>query len=291
MNFKNINLILCASGKDLIRCLTGSVVVHHPFNREPASRNLCVFATCIVPVSGYGTLAANPLFMHLILLHGALGSASQFSEMAKMLADHRNVRALDFAGHGGTPFPDDKFSIALFAEQTIQWMEKNRIEKADFLGYSMGGYVALYIARHFPGRVRRIFTLATKFGWTTEIAEREIGNLEPVKLEQKQPDFADALKKLHGEKNWKNLLKKTGELLLDIGSDNPLKEADYKNIAHPVTVCVGDRDRMVSLDETTAVYKQLSNAALLVLPGTGHPLEAFDTEMVAFHVKRFIDQD
>lgn len=225
--------------------------------------------------------------MDLILLHGALGSSSQFSALAQALGGNYKLSAPDFAGHGGTPLPDGKFSIAMFAEQIVRWMETNRIEKADFLGYSMGGYVALYIARYFPGRVRKIFTLSTKFGWTTEIAEREVKNLDPDKLEQKQPDFAKGLKERHTEANWRTLLRKTGELLFDIGSDSPLKESDYHAITHPVTVCVGDRDKMVSFDETATVYRQLPNAALLVLPGTGHPLEAFDTEMVVFHAARF----
>lgn len=228
--------------------------------------------------------------MDLILLHGALGSASQFATLAKALENGYRVHALDFAGHGGSAFPDEKFSIDLFARQTLQWMDRNNIATADFLGYSMGGYVALYMARHFPDRVRKIFTLSTKFAWTTEIAEKEFRNLDPVKLEQKQPAFVKGLKALHGENNWQKLLQKTGELLFDIGADNPLREADYKSIVQPVTVCVGDRDRMVSLDETIAVYRHLANASLVIMPGTAHPLESFDTDMVWFHVKRFLSQ-
>ena len=43
---------------------------------------------------------------------------------------------------------------------------------------------------------------------------------------------------------------------------------------------LGDRDKMVSLDETVAVYKSLPNAEMCVLPNTPHPLEQADTGLL-----------
>jgi hypothetical protein len=36
---------------------------------------------------------------------------------------------------------------------------------------------------------------------------------------------------------------------------------------------LADKDNMVSLEETTAVYKQLKNGAMYMLPNTKHPIE------------------
>ena len=165
-------------------------------------------------------------------------------------------------------------------------MDGKNIKTMNFLGYSMGGYVALYIARHHPERVERIFTLATKFLWTTEIAEREKKNLDPEVITTKVPAFAQNLNALHGDK-WKELVKKSGDMIVAIANSNPLTAADYGKIAHPVLTSVGDSDKLVSIEETIDVYRQFSTAQLLVYPGTGHPLENFDAEMVGYHAERF----
>jgi uncharacterized protein YlaI len=43
---------------------------------------------------------------------------------------------------------------------------------------------------------------------------------------------------------------------------------------------------MVSLDETTAVYKQLKNSAMYMLPNTKHPIETVDVGLLAKIISR-----
>jgi hypothetical protein len=51
---------------------------------------------------------------------------------------------------------------------------------------------------------------------------------------------------------------------------------------------LGDRDKMVSLEETVTVSKQLPNASLAVLPQTSHPVEKADPVVLSFFIRRFI---
>src|SRR6476469_8718981 len=85
--------------------------------------------------------------------------------LADKLSSEFKTHLINFSGHGGKPMTEAKFSIALFADDVLDYMEKNRIERADIFGYSMGGYVAAYIAKYHPAKVNRIITLATKFYW------------------------------------------------------------------------------------------------------------------------------
>jgi hypothetical protein len=50
---------------------------------------------------------------------------------------------------------------------------------------------------------------------------------------------------------------------------------------------LGDRDKMVSLEETMAVYQGLPNAQFAILPQTAHPIEATDMELLSFMLIRF----
>lgn len=184
--------------------------------------------------------------------------------------------------------PKAPFSIKLFADDVLRKMDENGISAASFFGYSMGGYVAMYLAKHYPGRVHKVITLATKFHWDEGTAQREVKMLDAEKIAQKLPDFAAALEKRHIPNNWRQVLNNTKEMLISLGADNTLKEADYTTITQPVLVLLGDRDKMVGLDETLAVYKVLPNAQFGILPATLHPIEQVDKELLSYHISRFI---
>jgi pimeloyl-ACP methyl ester carboxylesterase len=224
----------------------------------------------------------------LLLLHGAIGAADQLKPLAVALSADYNVHMLDFSGHGNAPAAAGPFSIELFANDVLQYMCANSLERVSIFGYSMGGYVGLYLAKNHPERVNSVITLATKFHWDSEIAAREILMLNPEKIEQKLPAFAATLRDRHSGMDWKEVLKMTVEMMVALGADNTLKPADYAGITAPSLLLLGDRDKMVSLDETVATYKCLPVAQLGVLPGTSHPIEQVNVDMLVFTIKQFL---
>jgi hypothetical protein len=51
---------------------------------------------------------------------------------------------------------------------------------------------------------------------------------------------------------------------------------------------LGDRDKMVTLEETVTVYKNLLNAQLCILPNTPHPLEQVNVDLLAYVIYTFL---
>ena len=225
---------------------------------------------------------------HIVLLHGAIGAMDQLSALEKKLAEFFTVHTLNFSGHGGSPDIAKQFSIPLFASDVLAFLDKNQIKSVNIFGYSMGGYVAMHLAKHHPARIKKIITLATKFAWDEEIAAKEVNMLNAEKIEEKLPDFATALQKRHAPNDWKLVLQKTTTMLLEMGNENPLKPTDYTAIFNPVLLMLGDRDKMVTFEETLNIYKSLPNAALAVLPNTPHPIEAVDTDRLAYEIVSFL---
>ena len=84
----------------------------------------------------------------ILLLHGALGSQDNFIALKKKLSDTFEVHTLNLGGHGGTAMPD-KLTISYFAKEVLAFLDQNNIDKTNIFGYSMGGYVGLYIAKNF----------------------------------------------------------------------------------------------------------------------------------------------
>ncbi len=217
----------------------------------------------------------------LLFLHGALGSRAQFDSLRGMVGDEYDVHPVDFSGHGDSEKSPTAFSMELFAQDVLDYMDTHGLAQADIFGYSMGGYVGLYLARHHAQRVGKIATLATKLHWDEAASIRETGMLDPHKMELKVPQLATALQQRHAGKDWKEVVHKTASMLLAMGRDAPLKEADFKALQLPVLLLLGDRDKMVSLEETVAVYKIIPGAKMGMLPGTPHPFEQVDGRLIA----------
>lgn len=224
----------------------------------------------------------------ILLLHGAVGAADQLSQLKAELAGSLSFHSLSFSGHGGSPFDVQPFSIKLFAEEVLDFLDEKEIESINIFGYSMGGYVAMFLAKYHPQKIKKIITLATKFKWDEAIAANEIKMLNAEKIEEKLPAFASTLQKRHAPNNWKTVLEKTAAMLLEMGKDNTLKPDDYLSIQQPTLLMLGDRDKMVTLDETLEVYKNMPNAQLAILPNTPHPIEMVNTEKLVYELKAFL---
>lgn len=224
----------------------------------------------------------------ILLLHGAIGASDQLATIAEDLSNTYKVYTLDFNGHGGMPFSESPFSIALFANEVLDFMNKEELNNVSIFGYSMGGYVAMYLAKYHPEKIDRIITLATKFHWDAETAAKETKMLNADKIEEKLPAFAAALAKRHSPNEWKEVLGKTAAMLINMGNNNPLKVEDYTNIIHPCMILLGDRDKMITLDETINVYKTLPNAQMGMLPNTQHPIEQVNMSYLLFYIRQFM---
>lgn len=224
---------------------------------------------------------------HLLLLHGAIGAKDQLGELAGLLENDFVVHSLNFNGHGGEALTSEPFSIAAFAEEVEEYLSNHNIQEASVFGYSMGGYVAMYLAKQKPQLLNKIVTLATKFYWNETVAEKEASMLNAETIEEKVPAFAETLKHRHYPNDWKLILQKTKTMLLQMGRQNPLQLNDYSTILQPVLLLLGDNDKMVTKEETEAVQKVLPNGSFQLLEQTPHPIEKVNSENLARIINKF----
>ena len=223
----------------------------------------------------------------LVLLHGALGDASQLAPLATRLGDGRPVAVIELEGHGATPLRDRPLRIESFADDVIAHLDREGIGRADVFGYSMGGYVALYLAATSSARIARVATLATKLAWTPEVAARESAMLDSVAIRAKVPRFAAALEGRHTGAGWEALLAHTAELLHELGARPRVTDELLASLTQPVRIGVGDRDATVTIEECTAAVRQLASGELEVHPRTPHPFEKVSLDRLARSLEEF----
>jgi pimeloyl-ACP methyl ester carboxylesterase len=222
----------------------------------------------------------------LVLLPGALGASSEFSELASRLNSDFIIHLYDFPGHAGR-IPDKAgFSIEAFTNDLAGWLREKDLQKANFFGYSMGGYVALYLASIAPELVGKVATLGTKLAWTEESAAGEQKKLNPEALAEKVPVFAAKLARLH-PKDWASVVKGTAQLMTRLGKQPLVTSELLVSLQIPVLLGLGDRDRMVTLQESQEAFAILPQSQLCILPATPHPLDKVSVDLLTVLIKRF----
>jgi len=222
---------------------------------------------------------------HLILLHGALGHSDLFHPYLEQLSRYFTVHTPLFSGHGSTALSTEGISIEKYTQELKEYCNSKSLADVYLFGHSMGGYIALCYAMETPENVNSIITLGTKFDWTEEQALKESKMLDPEVILTKVPQYAQLLEAQHGP-GWQKLLPAIADLMINLGKNPPLKD-NFAGINIPVQVMVGDRDNMVTIEESTHVYRSLPNAKLAVLPDTKHPMDKVRPTLLLNNIKDF----
>lgn len=225
---------------------------------------------------------------NLLILHGALGNCNQMQTLKERLSENFEVYCFNFSGHGGKTMPDE-FKLKDFSEELVDYIRSEKLLEVYVFGYSMGGYVALYTALNHSGWIKQLVTLGTKMKWTPEIAAQEIKMLDAEKIESKVPKFAAALAKRHQPNNWKEVLQKTADFMVDLGNTSALKIEDFSKITIPITIGIGSEDTMVSIGESEEVVDVLPKGKIEIHEGFKHPIEQIDIEKMSQSLVRFFN--
>ena len=91
----------------------------------------------------------------LLILHGFFASARNWRGMAKQLAEQRQVYVLDMRNHGISPHAAI-MDYPSMAADVIAFMQQHDLQQADFLGHSMGGKIAMWLALNHSERVNKL---------------------------------------------------------------------------------------------------------------------------------------
>lgn len=110
----------------------------------------------------------------LLMLHGFTGSQATWHTLEITHSAHYQVIAPDLIGHGQTDAPTDptRYVMKQAAADLIALLDALQIKQTHLLGYSMGGRLALYIARHYTDRIHTLTLESSSPGLPTQ-AERE----------------------------------------------------------------------------------------------------------------------
>lgn len=96
----------------------------------------------------------------IVLLHGLSANACEFGGIVRagLVPAHR-VIAPDLRGRGRTATPRDGYGMAEHARDVLALMDLLALDRVILGGHSFGGFLAIYLAAHHPGRFERLVVL------------------------------------------------------------------------------------------------------------------------------------
>lgn len=262
-----------------------------------------------------GTQQINGLEMHfevygdldstrtpLLLIPGAFMSATSMPAWVDAFAERRPVITFDQQGHGRTRDTARAMSYEQFGDDAAALLRVLGVPRADAMGYSQGGGVALQLAIRHPELVGKLVSMSATFrqeGWYPSVIEA-LGHLtaDVFAGSAVETDF-----KAHtpDDAAFRTYIDKMRVLNRD---DQAITDDQMRAISAPTMVIVGDADgvtlehavAMFTLrgggDEeaaTTGVLQGVPPARLVVLPATSHIGISGQSEVLVPMITDFLD--
>jgi pimeloyl-ACP methyl ester carboxylesterase len=235
----------------------------------------------------------------LIVLHGGLGGIPEFGQLIPLLAESRQVIAVEMQGHAHTADIDRALSYENLANDVAALIEHLGLEKADILGFSLGGGVALRTAIQHPEVVNHLIVISAPFRREDMYAEFRTGmeamNAEAASFMLETPMYALYAATAPNVDDWATLIGKVGDMM----RQDYDWSSEVAGITAPTLMIVGDSDMLnpahaVELFEllgggVPGDFAGMPNAQLAVLPGTSHFTMLSRTDLLLPVILPFLD--
>ncbi|WP_203644465.1 alpha/beta hydrolase [Streptomyces sp. SID14478] len=118
----------------------------------------------------------------LLLIPGAYMGTDSMKPWVSAFADTRTVIVFDQQGHGRTPDTSRELTYPAFADDAAALLGALAVERADVMGYSQGGGVALQLALRHPELVNKLVTLSAAYrrdGWSASVVD-DVEDADPT---------------------------------------------------------------------------------------------------------------
>jgi pimeloyl-ACP methyl ester carboxylesterase len=237
----------------------------------------------------------------LVMLHGGVNPSDMFGAPLAEMAKTHQVIAIHLRGHGFSTDTVEPWSYEQMADDVAALLSKLRIEKIDFMGWSLGGGVAFQTAIRHRERVGKLIVISMNIrdkGNFPEI-QAEFDAMPGMAAEYAQGITQSPLAKTYPDIDWEAMMRKTGEM-----NQGPYDwSADVGKIASPTLLIFSDAD-MMYLEHIVDIYRLLGGGTrdaaldgslrptlnqLAIIPGTTHyNLMLAATKSAADYVNAFL---
>jgi pimeloyl-ACP methyl ester carboxylesterase len=245
----------------------------------------------------------------IILIHGFASSTFTWKKIMPELAKSYHVFAIDVPGFGFSDKPEDfPYGGEGYGKTVLNFMDQKKIEKAIFVGNSMGGYISLWIAIHHPERITRLvlidalgypkespglIALASK-GWLQPISKPFIGK-PMLKMALKQVYYNDALVTPELVEEYGRPFKTPNAkavpfwLFKNLSMEHVTEDAGkIPTIKIPTLIIWGENDAWIPPEHAKLFHRDIQGSKMIMLPQCGHVPQEEKPEVVLEAILEFL---
>ncbi|GAA3594022.1 alpha/beta fold hydrolase [Klugiella xanthotipulae] len=275
-------------------------MTERPFTSVWSDLNQVEFSQGVLDAAGYRTRylhAGDSSKPPLILLHGITGHAEAYVRNLASHAEHFDVWAIDLIGHGYSAKPNHPLEIPHYITHVLGFMEAIGVQKANFSGESLGGWITARLASDHPERVERIalntmggtmanpavmerlFTLSMEAAndpsWERVRARLEWLMADPTMVTD---DLIKTRQMIFQQPEWKMACEMNMALQNpEIRQRNMISDDDLRAIQAEALVIWTTKDPSGPVDEGRRIASLIPNGDLAVMEECGHWPQYEDT--------------
>jgi pimeloyl-ACP methyl ester carboxylesterase len=218
------------------------------------------------------------------------------------------VIALDNRGIGRTDKPNEEYSVAMMAADTVGLLRALGIENTHVAGLSMGGFISQEIALSYPSMVNRLILIATCMGgkrslvlgkpfWDKvtvamqglsrqQMYRTDLTMMTSPEFVQKHPDILDEAVRLR----MKNVQPFHG-FLRQYAACNAFDITDRAgNITQPTMIILGKEDPIFPIPLAEDFRKKLPKAKMIIHENCGHAIHLEKADQLSRDMREFLKQ-
>jgi pimeloyl-ACP methyl ester carboxylesterase len=234
----------------------------------------------------YETIGYGPV---LVMHHGTFGSGADWIDggyVDALKADHQLI-LLDARGHGQSDKPHDPkaYNLALRASDVLAVLDELGIQKADYFGYSLGGWIGFDLARRAPERFGSFI-----FGASHPYTE----DMQPFRdlMPRDRDAFAAMIDQVFGSRLTSamrtRLLANDLDALRALTQDRESNADALPSMTMPCLLFVGELDPR--LPQVRQCASDLPNVTFFSLTECDHIAGAARSDLVIPHLKAFLSK-
>ncbi len=198
----------------------------------------------------------------VLMIHGTGSSWECFCATLSSHSEHFRCIAIDMAGSGFSDRPDEPYEIGFYVNHVLAFMDALGIEKASFIGVSLGAWVTSRLVVDHPERVEKVTLLApsgliinnatmtrTKSVRNAAVDDPSWENIRPVfnsilyKEEDRLADLVQVRQAIYREPNMKMAMNNILVLQnADVRERNLVTEEEWRGVDKPIFIILAPDD-------------------------------------------------
>lgn len=237
----------------------------------------------------------------VVMIHGIGASRHSWDGLVARMRDRYRCVSYDLRGHGKSPLPPTPYTLDDLVADLEALRAELGIEKAHFMGHSLGGMIGPAYARAYPQHVSTLGLLSTAAGRTEDdsakvrgvvkaMREKGIGPvLQTLKDRWFTPEFGERRPEVI-ERRLEQVMETDPDVFLSVFDIYAGTEMApwLKEVTAPSLVLTGENDGGCSPRLNRFIAGELPDSELVILPALRHAILLEAPDQVAPPVLDFL---